>query len=51
MPTKELLENGGPMEGFQLWVNLPSSKKMIPPRYQVLFFFFFFFFLFLKIFK
>mgnify|MGYP002385585026 FL=1 len=37
MPTKELLENGGTSEGFQLWVNLPSSKKMISPRYQVFF--------------
>eukprot|EP00735_Rhodelphis_limneticus_P007752 TRINITY_DN2036_c0_g1::TRINITY_DN2036_c0_g1_i1::g.21792::m.21792 TRINITY_DN2036_c0_g1::TRINITY_DN2036_c0_g1_i1::g.21792 ORF type:complete len:314 (+),score=59.99,sp/Q9SEE4/PIRL_SOLLC/46.08/6e-74,Pirin/PF02678.11/1.5e-34,Pirin_C/PF05726.8/1.9e+03,Pirin_C/PF05726.8/9.4e+02,Pirin_C/PF05726.8/7.3e-33,Cupin_2/PF07883.6/0.38,Cupin_2/PF07883.6/4.9e+02 TRINITY_DN2036_c0_g1_i1:131-1072(+) len=34
MPTKELLENGGTMEGFQLWVNLPKKDKMIPPRYQ-----------------
>jgi quercetin 2,3-dioxygenase len=24
----------GKMEGFQLWVNLPSEKKMTPPRYQ-----------------
>ncbi|MFV0387190.1 MAG: pirin family protein [Pyrinomonadaceae bacterium] len=24
----------GKLEGFQLWVNLPSSKKMIDPRYQ-----------------
>ncbi len=22
------------VHGFQLWVNLPSDKKMIPPRYQ-----------------
>lgn len=22
------------MRGFQLWLNLPSSKKMMPPRYQ-----------------
>jgi redox-sensitive bicupin YhaK (pirin superfamily) len=22
------------MHGFQLWVNLPASSKMIPPRYQ-----------------
>lgn len=22
------------VHGFQLWVNLPSEKKMIPPRYQ-----------------
>jgi len=25
---------GGHMEGFQLWVNLPASLKMSPPRYQ-----------------
>ena len=25
---------GGRMEGFQLWVNLPASHKMMPPRYQ-----------------
>lgn len=25
---------GGHMEGFQLWVNLPSELKMCPPRYQ-----------------
>ena len=24
----------GKMHGFQLWVNLPSAFKMIPPRYQ-----------------
>jgi len=24
----------GRMGGFQLWVNLPAKKKMIPPRYQ-----------------
>jgi redox-sensitive bicupin YhaK (pirin superfamily) len=24
----------GRMEGFQLWVNLPASNKMMPPRYQ-----------------
>jgi len=34
MPTEELLEKGGTMEGFQLWVNLPAKDKMIEPRYQ-----------------
>lgn len=34
MPTKELLEQGGEMEGFQLWVNLPRKDKMCEPRYQ-----------------
>ena len=24
----------GLMQGFQLWVNLPAEKKMIPPRYR-----------------
>jgi redox-sensitive bicupin YhaK (pirin superfamily) len=24
----------GRLQGFQLWVNLPGEKKMIPPRYQ-----------------
>ncbi|MBZ0264306.1 pirin family protein [bacterium] len=27
-------DNQGRMHGFQLWANLPSSKKMIEPRYQ-----------------
>ncbi|MCL4512182.1 MAG: pirin family protein [Bacteroidetes bacterium] len=27
-------DNGGGMYGFQLWANLPSSHKMIDPRYQ-----------------
>lgn len=30
MPVTE----GERLRGFQLWVNLPSDKKMIPPRYQ-----------------
>jgi quercetin 2,3-dioxygenase len=30
MPKNE----GGRMYGFQLWVNLPASHKMIAPRYQ-----------------
>jgi len=30
MPVSE----GERLRGFQLWVNLPSAKKMIPPRYQ-----------------
>eukprot|EP00730_Choanoeca_flexa_P004617 TRINITY_DN11748_c0_g2_i9.p2 TRINITY_DN11748_c0_g2~~TRINITY_DN11748_c0_g2_i9.p2 ORF type:complete len:338 (+),score=66.46 TRINITY_DN11748_c0_g2_i9:1244-2257(+) len=34
MPTAELLEHGGTMEGFQLWVNLPARDKMTRPRYQ-----------------
>lgn len=26
--------SSGQMHGFQLWANLPSSKKMVEPRYQ-----------------
>jgi len=33
-PSKALLEKGGTVEGFQIWVNLPAAKKMIPPYYQ-----------------
>lgn len=34
MPSADLLERGGPMHGFQLWVNLPRRDKMVAPRYQ-----------------
>ncbi|NCA14511.1 MAG: pirin family protein, partial [Proteobacteria bacterium] len=34
MPSDRLMREGGRMHGFQLWVNLPAAKKMIPPRYQ-----------------
>ncbi len=34
MPAKALRERGGPMHGFQLWVNLPKRDKMMRPRYQ-----------------
>ncbi|KAL5466738.1 hypothetical protein EMCRGX_G030887 [Ephydatia muelleri] len=34
MPGDETMKNGGKIEGFQLWVNLPAKDKMIPPRYQ-----------------
>ena len=34
LPTDVFLRSGGRMHGFQLWVNLPASSKMIPPRYQ-----------------
>src|SRR6478735_10914828 len=33
-PPEELVVSGGLFHGFQLWVNLPSSLKMTPPRYQ-----------------
>eukprot|EP01124_Arcella_intermedia_P019501 TRINITY_DN26821_c0_g1_i1.p1 TRINITY_DN26821_c0_g1~~TRINITY_DN26821_c0_g1_i1.p1 ORF type:complete len:308 (+),score=92.59 TRINITY_DN26821_c0_g1_i1:116-1039(+) len=32
--SEAMLEKGGVMEGFQIWVNLPREKKMIPPYYQ-----------------
>ena len=34
MPSKRIQEEGGRVHGFQLWVNLPRSEKMTPPRYQ-----------------
>src|SRR5215470_6349215 len=33
-PPEELVASGGLFHGFQLWVNLPASLKMSPPRYQ-----------------
>ena len=33
-PTKEFVEKGGTLEGIQLWLNLPSEKKMMPADYQ-----------------
>lgn len=33
-PTKEFVEKGGDLEGIQLWLNLPTKDKMIPPNYQ-----------------
>jgi hypothetical protein len=34
MPAGELLEKGGRIHGFQLWVNLPRRDKRMRPRYQ-----------------
>ncbi len=34
MPDDDLLDNGGRLHGFQIWVNLPAKDKMIAPRYQ-----------------
>jgi quercetin 2,3-dioxygenase len=33
-PTPELLQKGGRVHGFQIWVNLPARLKMTRPRYQ-----------------
>jgi redox-sensitive bicupin YhaK (pirin superfamily) len=33
-PPDSLIDSGGLFHGLQLWVNLPSSKKMTTPRYQ-----------------
>lgn len=33
-PHKDFVERGGTLEGIQLWINLPASKKMIQPNYQ-----------------
>jgi len=34
MPSDEIIEKGGTIEGFQLWLNLPAAKKMVPPAWQ-----------------
>jgi len=33
-PTKDFVSKGGTLEGIQLWLNLPSEKKMISANYQ-----------------
>ncbi len=33
-PPEHLVMSGGLFHGVQLWVNLPASLKMAPPRYQ-----------------
>ncbi|WP_455358500.1 pirin family protein [Streptomyces sp. SYSU K21746] len=33
-PPEALVVSGGLFHGLQLWVNLPASDKMMPPRYQ-----------------
>jgi len=33
-PSDALKQLGGLVEGFQIWVNLPSTHKMMAPRYQ-----------------
>jgi len=32
--SREFAKTGGTFEMCQLWLNLPSSKKMVPPAYQ-----------------
>ena len=34
MPQDHMMEHGGRMHGFQIWVNLPAKDKMMEPRYQ-----------------
>ncbi len=34
VPPEWLVTEGGPVHAVQLWVNLPRSLKMTPPRYQ-----------------
>jgi redox-sensitive bicupin YhaK (pirin superfamily) len=34
MPVPEHLETGGPIEGVQLWINLPRTKKLGQPGYE-----------------
>jgi redox-sensitive bicupin YhaK (pirin superfamily) len=34
IPGDNLKKNGGKLEGFQLWINLPKRDKMKPPHYQ-----------------
>ena len=34
MPSENIMKKGGVVHGFQIWVNLPSHKKMTAPRYQ-----------------
>ena len=33
-PSKAMLQNGGRIHAFQIWVNLPRALKMTQPRYQ-----------------
>src|SRR5687767_10333 len=34
MPDPAIIQKGGRMHGFQLWVNLPQKYKMTKPHYQ-----------------
>lgn len=33
-PPEQLVVSGGLFHGFQLWVNLPRTRKLVAPRYQ-----------------
>lgn len=35
-PPEDLVMSGGVFHGIQLWINLPSDKKMLAPAYQSL---------------
>lgn len=34
MPSRRVIDQGGRVHGFQIWVNLPARLKMTRPRYQ-----------------
>jgi redox-sensitive bicupin YhaK (pirin superfamily) len=34
IPEADFARRGGVLHGFQLWVNLPATRKMAAPRYQ-----------------
>ncbi len=34
VPSQNIVKNGGKLEGFQLWINLPKKDKMKAPHYQ-----------------
>jgi quercetin 2,3-dioxygenase len=36
MPGRDLVREGGRLEGFQIWINLPKRDKMVAPHYQEL---------------
>ena len=36
VPSERSFREGGPADGVQLWVNLPSRLKFTPPRYQAI---------------